>query len=152
MAQLIFKDSGLLLDEGDTAENYADTDKHPEYDPNFHDIVDTGQTFQTFVMTPGQPTTGRVPDRETWFYVNGVGKFYLNQRRRHAILSAAAELIGEARWEEIQDALEEQGPIHEYFADLDLQTVKRKVIRAREKGLITQAEILQLRSLLPNGA
>jgi len=153
MAQLIFKDSGLLLDEGDTASNYADTDKHPEYDPAVHEIVDTGQTFDPFVMNPGQPTTGRVPERQTWFYIAAMNKFYLNTRRRHSILQAAKELIDDdARWEQIQDALEEQGAISEYFAELDLQSVKRKVIRAREMGRITAEEVATLRSLLPNGA
>jgi len=82
-----------------------------------------------------------------------MNKFYLNTRRRHSILQAAKELIDDdARWEQIQDALEEQGAISEYFAELDLQSVKRKVIRAREMGRITAEEVATLRSLLPNGA
>lgn len=139
MAQLIFKDSGLLLREGDIASNYQDLELYPEYDPAVHQIVKTGQTFHI----------KRVPWRQVWFYISSMNKFFQSRRRRHALLVAAEEIIGATRWEEIQDALEEQGPIHEYLADLDLQTLKRKVQRARSKDLITADELSALAGLLP---
>lgn len=139
MAQLIFKDSGIMLHQGKTAAQYADTLETPDYDPAVHQIVDTGQIFNV----------NWVPDREVWFYFSGPDKFYQSTRRKHALLAAAEELIGPTRWEEIQDALEEQGPIMEYLASLDLATLKRKVLRAQSKGLITAGEVTLLQGLLP---
>ena len=131
--------AGCAFHEGDIASNYQDLELYPEYDPAFHDIVETGQNFHI----------KRVPWRQVWFYISSMNKFFQSRRRRHAILVAAEEIIGATRWEEIQDALEEQGPLHEYLADLDLQTLKRKVQRARQKDLITAGELSALSGLLP---
>lgn len=139
MAQIYLLDSGLMLHQGESAEHYQDLDKNPDWDATKHGIADTGQTFDI----------NWVPKRQVWFYVPARGKFYESKRRRHALLVAAEEILGQTRWEEIQDALEEQGPLHEYLADLDLRTLKRKAQRARQKGLITAAELQSLAELLP---
>lgn len=139
MAQVYLLDSGLMLAQGESAAHYQNLAQNPDWDPTKHGIADTGQTFDV----------NWVPKRQVWFYVPARAKFYQSERRKHALLAAAEDLLGQTRWEEIQDALEEQGPLHEYLADLDLKTLKRKARRARDKGLITTAELQSLADLLP---
>lgn len=100
-------------------------------------IVDTAQTF---------PADWK---KYAWFFVATANKFYHTTGDKHALWRAAKEIIGAVRWEEIQDALDEQGPINEYFKHLDFPRIKRKVLRAEAKGLITSGELSQIQGLLP---
>jgi hypothetical protein len=132
MAQLYNNDTGLMVDQGKTAAEYGDWPDIAE-----QTIVDVVQTF---------PADWKA---YAWFFVPTANKFYHTTIDRHALWRAAKEIIGPTRWEEIEDALDEQGPINEYFKTLDFPKIKRKVLRAQEKGLITAGEVSQLQSLLP---
>lgn len=149
MAQKILTDSGLLIDEGKTAAEYTSA---PDWDPAVYQIVDTGQTFDPFVTDP--VTSGRVPNRQTWFYLPSLNKFFQSTRKVHAIIAAAKSLFTVARWSEIEDIIEDQGPVRAFLDSLDLGKIRRKISRARAAGLITQAEVDALQALvahLPNG-
>lgn len=149
MSQKIFNDTGLLIDDGYSAEEYQE---RPDWDPNLMSIVDTGQTFKEFSLNP--VASGRVPDRQVWFYFPTLNLFFQSTRKTHAIIAAAKTLFASERWSEIEDILEEHGPIYEFLARLDLQKVRHKIARARSLGLITDTEVQQLSNLvshLPNG-
>lgn len=145
MAQLIFKDSGLLLAEGQTQGEF---EADPGYDSNFHQVVDTGQEFETFVMEPGEPTVGWVPTVQKWFYFPTLNLFVQSSRKKHAILAAAETLFSPSRWDEILNYIDEQGGFRTMLHDLDLSTARRKIQRARDKGLITAAEVQALAELV----
>lgn len=149
MAQLILKDSGLLIEEGNAAALAAAND------PAFYAVVDTGQVFDAFDMTPGQPTVGRVPDRQVWFYFPTKNRFFQSTRKYHAIEKAIGDEFGAARGEEILDYLERFGPIRETLDKLDTKKARRKLVAAVNAGHITAQEAQALRDLivhLPNGA
>lgn len=145
MSQLIFKDSGLLLAEGQTQ---AEFEADPGYDSAFHQVVDTGQAFETFVMNPGEPTVGWVPTVQKWFYFPSLDQFVQSTSKKHAILAAAETLFSASRWEEILDYIDEQGGFRSMLNRLDLTTARRKIQRARDKGLITVGEVQALAELV----
>lgn len=136
--ELYFKDSGLLVAEGESQEQL---EARPEYDPTVHGISDTGQTWHP----------ARVPRREVWFYIKSENKYYLSTRTKHSIVSAAEEKIGAARWAEIEDEIEDVCPLGELLAVRDLVKFKRKVERAFDKGNITFAEVLSIKALVNGG-
>ncbi len=120
MAQLIFRDSGMLVDIGD---QFAD------FDPEFHQIVDTGQTFHEF----------RVPKRQMWFYCPAKDWFYLSTRQKHGLVDAIKSQFETDRSEEIEDILEEHG-IEDLLNRLDIIKLRRKLQKARGLGQITVEE------------
>jgi hypothetical protein len=135
MAERYFLDSGLIIEAGKSTEELQAS---PDFDEGTQSVADTGEP----ALSEG------IPEGETWFYITGAG-CYQTSLKRHAYLRAMQDVIGEPRWQEIEDALEEQGPLKEYLANLDFPKLKRKAQRARDKGLITQAELTALSALLP---
>jgi hypothetical protein len=154
MAQKILKDSGLLIDEGRSQSSF---ESDVDWDPAFYEVVDTGQVFEPLDVPPeGPPTgpaTGRSPKRQTWFYLPSRNLFFENTRRSHAIFAAAKSIFTPERWDEIEDALDEYGPIRDLLNRMDMTRLRRKVQKARAAGLITVAEAQALADLvdhLPN--
>ena len=135
MAQLINSDTGILVEEGKTEAEFLAWEG---YDPTHNEVVDTGQTFEL----------NRVPKRQIWFYFPSLNIFVQSTRHQHAILTAAKSLFTETRWDEIEDILEEHGAINEILNRLDLRKMRRKIQRARQKGLITAAEVSALSDLV----
>ncbi len=144
MAQKVFIDSGLMLEEGRTpAQFMAD----PDWDPAIMQIVDTGQVFDQLDMGDG-PSTGWVPEIQKWFYFPSLDQFVLGTGKKHAIIAAAETLFTAERWEQILDYIEEQGGFRTVLNRLDLSTARRKFQKARTKGLITTAELQSLGTLV----
>ncbi len=150
MAQKIFIDSGMMLDEGRTPAEYM---AQADWNPAIMQIVDTGQVFDQLDMGP--PATGRVPQNQKWFYFPSLNQFFQSTDKKHAIIAAAETLFTAERWEEIMDYIDEQGGFQRQLARMDLKTARRKIQRARAKGLITTDEVQALAELvahLPNGS
>lgn len=143
MAQKIFVDSGLMIDEGKTPAQFM---AEPDWDPAIMQIVDTGQVFDQLDMGP--PATGRVPEGQKWFYFPSLDQFVISTSKKHAILAAAETLFSASRWEEILDYIDEQGAFRSMLNRLDLTTARRKIQRAKNKGLITTAEVQALSALV----
>ena len=142
MAELIFKDTGLLIDEGDTAENYME---RIEFDPEFHQIVNTGQQFN---RSSTKCHLMRSPMRQVWFYFPTLNKFFLNERSEHSAIKAFKSVLGPERFTDIMDDLEETGPIHDCLHALDIPKLRRKLERLRQKGLISIQERVNLDDLV----
>jgi hypothetical protein len=143
MTQKIFVDSGMMLDEGKTPAQFM---AEPDWDPQIMQIVDTDQEFDQLDMGP--PATGRVPENQKWFYMPSLNRFFLNTRRKHAIVAAAETLFTAERWEQILDYIDEQGDFQALLHRLDLKTARRKIQRARAKGLLTTDEVQDLGDLV----
>lgn len=130
MAQKIFRETGLMMEDGRTiAEYQAD----PDWDPLIHDVVDVVQTFE---------------DSVPYFWFPTLNQFFKSTRRVHAIFRAAKTLFSASRWEEIRDALESRGGLLDHLANFDIPSVREKVIKARDAGLITVAETQDLAQLI----
>jgi len=143
MAQLIFLDTGMMLDAGHTQAEYEARD---DWDPLSMAVVDTGQTFEPF--NPALPAQGWVPKCQKWFFFPTLNSFFQSTSKKHAILSAAETLFSPSRWDEIKSAVEEQGSFSRSLSRLDLSEARKKIIRARDKGLITPQEVSDLAALV----
>lgn len=130
MAQKIFLETALLVEDGRTAAEYQ---SDPDWDPLVFDIVDVVQTFNDF--TP-------------YFWFPTLNQFFASTPKFHAIFRAAKTLFTPSRWDEIRDALESRGGVLEHLNQFDLPTVRAKVIKARDAGLITVAEAQDLAQLV----
>lgn len=144
MAQKIFVDSGLMLEEGRTPAQFM---AEPDWDPAIMQIVDTGQEFDQLDMGDGA-STGWVPEIQKWFFFPALDMFFISTNKKHAIIAAAETLFTAERWEQILDYIEEQGGFQTLLHRLDLNTARRKFQRARTKGLITNAEMQSLGTLV----
>lgn len=121
MAQLIFIDSGMLVDVGE---------EFPEFDPKFHQIVDTGQVFHEF----------RVPKKQVWFYCPATEQFYLSNRKKHGLINALqSKFEDQERWDEILDVLEDLG-IEDLLDRLNVTKLRKKIQKARSRGHFTVEE------------
>lgn len=132
MAQVHYTDSGLMVDQGETLAEY---EALYDSDPAFA-ITESLQAF---------------PDDwkdHVWFWVPTLSEYFTREGNLHPLLCAAKTLFTAERWEEISDALDEFGPIARYLDQMDIQKVKRKALRAKDIGLITQAELTTLSGLL----
>lgn len=134
MAQLYFKDSGLLLQEGNDAAHYQGQD---DYDAVVHGIADTGQAFHI----------NWVPKRQVWFYIKDLDVFYESKEGIHAFWAAAADEFTPSRWAEIEDILEESGSVKKALNDLKHAKVVDKATKQFDRGLITNQELNALKKI-----
>lgn len=134
MAQLYFKDSGLLLQEGEDSAVYMALD---DYDPAVHGIADTGQTWHI----------NWVPKRQVWFYVKDLDLFYESKGGIHAFWAAAADEFTPARWAEIEDILEESGSVKKALNELKHSKIVDKATKQHDRGLITPQELNALKKI-----
>jgi hypothetical protein len=125
MSQLIFKDSGLLIHEGQPPIIYQ---QWKSYNSEIHEIVSINQEFPN-----------RRRENQIWFYFPTLQKFFLNERAEHAIVKAFKEILG-SRFNEIMDDLEETGPVQDCLHELNIKKLRGKLDRLRQKGLITIQE------------
>jgi len=144
MAQLYLKDTGLLIDEGRSAEVYQGA---PGWNPAYFAIADTGQEFKPFKMGDG-PTTGRVPEREVWFFVPQDNLFYQSTPAVHAIEAAAKTSFSAGRWSAIKDAIEDHCDMRALLDRLEIPTLRRKIKRAFDLKKITAQELKRLRDVM----
>lgn len=135
MAQIYYHDSMMMVHQGETVDDYEEN--WPDYDSATQTITASAQVFQENW------------DRFAWFYMPSIGEYFKTTDKRHAYFEAAKALFSASRWEEIEDGLDEVGPLNQYFASMDLPKIKRKVQRARDLGIITTAELQALSGLLP---
>lgn len=134
MAQLYFKDSGLMLQEGHDAAYYQGQD---DYDASVHGIADTGQSFHI----------NWVPKRQVWFYIKDLDLFYESKDQTHAFWAAAADEFTPARWAEIEDILEESGSVKKALNDLKHSKIVDKATKQHDRGLITNQELNALKKI-----
>lgn len=129
MAQKIFLDTSLLIEDGRTQAEY---EADPDWDPAIFGIVDTFQVFDLDTV---------------YFYFPTLNLFYKSTETIHAVYRAAETLFTQSRWEEISDLLDEFD-IWRMLNTFDLAVAKRKIIRARDRGFITVAEVQSLAALV----
>lgn len=135
MAQLYYQDSGGMIHQGKTTEEYQN-DPFYVWDPKVHSIATSSQTFpQKWV-------------RKRWYWLPVLGKFFTRTDGSHAILVAASTLFTRARWEEIEDFLEEHTDIERIVSRGNFKKLRRKIQRVENKGLITAEEAQLLADLV----
>ena len=134
MAQLIFKDSGLLIHEGQPPIIYQNW---PSYNAEIHDIVFSEQEFPN-----------RRRENQIWFYFPTINEFFSSHRSEHAIVKAWKSQLDETRLEEIMDELEDTGQFQECLNSLNITKIRRKFERLRQSGQITTQERVILDDLV----
>lgn len=136
MAQKILTDTGLLLAWGKTQ---AEFEAQRGWNSDIFSVVDTGQTFEA---------------RTVYFYFPTLNQFFKSTISVHAVYRAAKTLFTAERWDEIEDILDEHG-LRKHLDTFDLVKAKRKITRARAKGMLTVAEVQSLADLVahyPDGS
>ena len=126
MAQLIFKDSGLLIHEGQPPIIYQNW---PSYNEETHTIVFVEQEFPN-----------RRRENQIWFYFPTLDLFFQNDRSEHAAIKAFRTLLDAERFYEIIDCLDECGAIHECLHCMEIAKFRRKLERLRSASKITIQE------------
>ena len=134
MAQLIMKDSGLLIEEGRTQQQY---ESDPGWDPNYFSVVDTGQTFDQLDLDP--VASGRVPDRQVWFYVQSLDQFFQSTGPKHAYLSALETQFSPGRWTALINGID--WPINELLHELKMDDVNARLTLEQSGGLMDAGEL-----------
>lgn len=129
MAQKIITETGLLVEDGRTQTEY---ESDPDWDPSNFSVVDTGQILESNTI---------------FFYFPTLNLFFKSTPQIHAVYRAAKTLFTTTRWDEISDLLDEHD-VWRMLNTFDLAIAKRKIIRARDKGLITVAEVQSLADLV----
>lgn len=130
MAEKILNDTKLLVEFGRSQSEYESDD---DWDPAYFSVVDTGQL--------------NLDAKRIYHYFPSIGLFCHTTRRVPGIYRAAKTLFTPERWEEIEDILDEHGS-REMLHLLNLGLFRRKLARARSKGLITVSERTSLVDLL----
>lgn len=125
MAQLYNLDSGLLDHQGKTDAEYLDRD---DYDPNIHGITYVTQVFPD----PWE----QIP----FFYVASLNAYFEFEYGYHPLTVAAKTLFTPTRWEEIEEALEEQGNFEHHLGKLNMKKIRKLIDKAERKTLITNGE------------
>lgn len=142
MAQLYMIDSGGMIHQGKTVAEYQ-SEKFWSWNPVFHATAASTQEFPAEWKKGGR-----------WIFIPSLGKFFQRVADLHPILVAASTLFTPERWEEIEDILDEIGNVNQLLRDKNFKKLRRKVQRARSKGLITVEETQSLASVVahfPNG-
>lgn len=135
LAQLIFKDSGLLLHEGQPPIIYQ---QWHSYNEEIHDIVFCEQEFPN-----------RRRENQIWFYFPTLNKFFPSERSEHAAVKAfKSQIEDESRFDEIIDDLEASGQFQEALDSLNMKKVRRKLERLMQEGKITIQERVKLDDLV----
>jgi hypothetical protein len=143
MGQLFYQDSGAMIHQGKTLTQYQ-SEPMWSLNPDVHAIADSDQEFPDDWETGGR-----------WLFIPSLGKFFRRLDDLHPILVAASTLFTSERWEEIEDLLDEVGNVNLLLRRKHFKKLRRKVQRARSKGLITVDEAQKLASVsahLPNGS
>jgi len=129
MAEKIFKDTGLLLEFGKTQSEF---EEGIDWNPDFHYVVNTSQTFDF---------------NKIYFYFPTLNLFFESTRNIHAVYRAAKTLFDDERWEEIQDVLDEYD-VWRQLHSFNFALARRKILRARDIGLITSQEVSDMAALV----
>ena len=125
--------SGLTQEQIETA---------PWFDPTIFSISNTGQALPTWEE--------RQATNQRWYFVSGLNLYYQAEGMFHGFLKAAKTLFTAERWEEIYDAFIEHN-IPELLLRNEKLKVKRMILRAKDKGMITTEEV-QLLNTIFNGS
>lgn len=151
MAQLFFLDTGLLVHQGELASVYAALES---YDPAIHGISEEDTVFDNDLTIGDPPDEQPNPNHWAnfpWFYIPGLNAYFRNKDGIHAYLWGAKSVfdaIDPNRWEEIEDILDEHGDVNDMLDKFQISRVRRKFVRARNKDLITTAELQALRAIV----
>lgn len=132
MAEKIMLDTSVLVDAGKTQ---AEFEAEDGWDPAIYGVVDSGQTFD-------------IPIRDIWFYFPTINEFFISTPKFHAVLRACKTLFTSSRWDEIRACLDEQGSIDYLLGCLDMISIRTKMIRARDKSLITTPELEAMETMV----
>ena len=137
--QSIHTHTGKLMESGKTQ---SDLESAPWWDPAVFSVTDTAQTFDDWETRRGR--------FEVWYFVVGLNRFFKTSRGKHAILKAAETLFTAERWDEIEDILEKHG-IDRLLGLWDKPKIRRQILRARDLGFLTTAEVQMLNQVF-NGS
>lgn len=129
MAEKILTETGLLIGWG---KSQAEFEAETGWNPAIMSVVDTGQTFE---------------DQTIYFYFPTLDQFYKSTPKVHAVYRAARTAFTSERWDEIRDILDEHNLWH-HLNTFDMTVARRKVQRARSKGLITVDEAQTLSQIV----
>lgn len=132
-------ETGRLLASGWTQ---TEIETAPWWNPAEFSITDTGQTLPTWQE--------RQASNQRWHYVAGLNQYFQSDGMFHGFFKAAKTLFTPERWEEIYDTFTEYH-IPELILKGEKAKIKRMIIRARDRGLVTTEEV-QLLNTIFNGA
>jgi hypothetical protein len=122
MAQLIFNDTGMLVDQGRSAVEY---ENDPDFDPGIFQVVDVVESF-----LPGT----------IYFYFPSLNMFFKFTLRKHAISRAFQHVLSPTRIQEIIDDLESNGSIYYHINRLNIEQIRRKINRLYDNAKLTLEE------------
>lgn len=123
------KSNGKLMESGKTSQQLKQA---LWWDKDKFGISDSGQTFDNLET--------RRSKFENWHYAPGLNSYFKTERGSHGLVKAFETLFSTERWEEIEHLLDEMD-IHRLLDLGNLSRLKKKIIRARNNGLITSQEI-----------
>jgi hypothetical protein len=118
MAQLIFKDSGLLIHQGRSTTEY---ENDPEFDIEIHEAVDVTGVFED----------------DIFFYFPTLNTFLKSNNKGHAIARAIKQIIDPGRIDALIDALEDNGSFHAYLNSFNIQMIRRKINKSQFRNEMT---------------
>jgi len=133
MAQCYFKDTGLLVDQGDTEANYQAAGW---YDSQIHATCNESFSF---------PADWRdMP----WFYVPSTNSFYRYRDGLHPILQAAETQFTGPEWTDMTNKLDEIGGFCDCLNRMDITRFQAKIVYAESSARISSADATKLNSVI----
>jgi len=133
-----YKQNRRLIESGKTQQ---EIESSLIWNPATMELTDTGQSFDDIET--------RRQNFETWHYAAGLDQYFKTVRGYHGFMTAFSTLFDPTRWEEIEHLLDEMD-VHRLLSLGNLARLRKKVLRARDNGLLTAGEI-QLMSNVVNG-
>lgn len=131
MAQLYLIDSGYMIHQGLGEMVYR---AWPDFSSEVHGIADSVQAF------PGDWQQQIAIRQSFWFWVPGQALFFQRNSEEHHLIAAARALFAPERWDEILEAIEEQGNFERACDKLKVEKCRKLINKAETKGQITLAE------------
>ena len=131
MAQVIFADSGLLVDQGETVETYSAIKQYqnPQYEIINCDF-EFSDDYKMFA----------------WIYFFDADLFFSSNNELPSILQAAKSIIPVGQWDEVEDCIHEIGGF-DAANKLRGKSFLRRLEKARQGGKINDSNKGKLDSL-----
>lgn len=131
-----YKTTNILYESGKTQ---LELENAPWWSTDIFALSDTGQILDNLQTREG--------NRESWVYVAGLNQYFRNDRSSHGFIKALQTAFTPERWEEIEHLLDDM-QANRLLGMGNRPRLKKKVIRARDNGWITAAEVTTMNNIL----
>lgn len=140
MAEAYHKESFKLCDSG---KSQSALENAEWFDPDRFAVSHSGQVFDDWQT--------RVSNLEAWHFVPGMNTYFRSERDSHGIIKALETLFTPERWAEIDHVIEDERVV-ELLWRCKYQRLKKKIVRAKNKGLLTQDDTQLMAQIFGNGS